>query len=106
MKKTRNTFFTEANMNYANFPTAGMPVNMPVQSSMNYNSFYSGPNMNGAQGMPNMSMQGVAPTDLESRLAKIERQMTRLEHRIAKLESSNTYINEDFESTTNNMYML
>lgn len=110
MKKTRNTFFTEANMNYASFPNMGMPANMPVQSSTQYNSFYSGPNMNPGASMPNampsMPMQGAAPTDLESRLAKIERQITRLEHRISKLESSNTFITEDFDSTTNNMYML
>ena len=89
-------------MNYASFPNMGMPANAPIQSQTAYNSFYSGPNPNQ---MPSMQSYA-APTDLESRLAKMERQITRLEHRISKLEQTNTYISEDFESTTNNMYML
>lgn len=102
MKKTRNTFFSEANMNYSGFnPNMNMPTaNAPFQSATAYNSFYAGPN-------PNQNMQSFAtPSDLESRLAKMERQISRLEHRISKLESNNTFINEDIDSTTNNMYML
>ena len=44
--------------------------------------------------------------NIDSRLAKIERQINRLEHRVSKLESTNTtYITEDIDSS-GNMYML
>lgn len=103
MRKNRNTFFSEANMNYSGYnPNMNMAANAPFQSASAYNSFYSGPNPN--QNMP--SMTNYAPSDLESRLAKMERQINRLEHRLSKLETNNTYISEDYESTTNNMYML
>lgn len=103
MKKNRNTFFSEANMNYSFNPN--VPQNMPVQSAANYNSFYSGPNPNNA--MPVMPNPGgyASSSDLESRLAKMERQISRLEYRLNKLETTNTYINEDIDNT-NNMYML
>ena len=43
---------------------------------------------------------------IDSRLAKIERQINRLEHRVSKLESTNTtYITEEIDSS-GNMYML
>ena len=43
---------------------------------------------------------------IDSRLAKIERQINRLERRVSKLESTNTtYITEDIDSS-GNMYML
>lgn len=106
MKKNRNTFFSEANMNYANYnPNMNMAANAPFQSATAYNSFYAGPNPNAMAG-GQMQNYAVAPTDLESRLAKIERQLNRLEHRVSKLETNNTYVTEDYESTTNNMYML
>ncbi len=96
MQKTRNSFFTEANMNYSgamNMPIP--PNNMPYQASTNYNSFYSGPNMNNQN----------YDSSIDSRLAKMERQINRLDHRISKLESINqTYI--DDIDTSNNMYML
>lgn len=104
MKKNRNAFFSEANMNYANYnPNMAMPAaNQPFQSATAYNSYYAGPNPNYNPGM-NMYAQN---SDLESRLAKMERQINRLEHRISKLETNNTYITEDYDNTTNNMYML
>lgn len=103
MKKNRNSFFTEANMSYSGYnPNVGynpninmMAPNAPYQSASAYNSFYSGP-------FPGNTNQ---PTDLESRLAKIERQINRLEHRVNKLESTNTYSTDDYDNTTN-MYML
>lgn len=98
MRKNRNSFFTEANMNYSNFPNpVPMNPNVPYQASTNYNSFYSGPG-----GSP------VYPGDsnIENRLAKMERQINRLEHRVNKLESINTtFIDGDID-TTNNMYMI
>lgn len=104
MKKNRNSFFSEANMNYANYNPNMMAANQPFQSATAYNSFYAGPNPNyGANMNMNPMYDG---SDLESRLAKMERQINRLEHRISKLETSNTYITEDYDNTTNNMYML
>ncbi len=98
MKKNRNSFFSEANMSYANYnQNMSMPANAPFQGQ-NYNYPYPGMMPN------NMGMSN--DSELESRLAKIERQINRLEHRLNKLEATNTYINEDYESTTNNMYML
>ena len=43
--------------------------------------------------------------DIEERLAKIERQITRLDKRISKIESS-TISTDDFETNSSNMYML
>ena len=90
MKKNRNSFFTETNT----FAQGMMPLTMPYQAGSSYNSYYTGPNM------------GMNPLDIETRLAKIERQINRLEHRISKLEgtTNNTYI-ENFDNT-DNMYMI
>lgn len=106
MKKTRNSFFTEANMSYSGYAPTNMnimPNNIPYQAQSSYNSFYAGqPNMNM---MPNYNQYN-QPDDIENRLAKIERQISRLEHRINKLESVNTtFVTEDIDSS-NNMYML
>lgn len=103
MRKNRNSFFTESNMNYQSFQNPNMPVqpmpqpNIPYQASTNYNSFYSGPNMN---------TQYPDSSSIENRIAKMERQINRLEHRINKLESTTTtYIDQDID-TSGNMYML
>ena len=94
MRKNRNSFFTESNT----FTQGVMPIppTMPYQAGTSYNSYYTGPNM----GIVNT--QG----DIETRVAKMERQINRLEHRISKLEgtTNNTYV-ENFD-TTDNMYML
>ena len=103
MKKNRNSFFTEANMSYSGYtPNMNMaPNNMPYQAGSSYNSFYAGPNM------MNTPMNQYNDTNsLDSRLAKMERQINRLEHRVSKLESANTtYITEEIDSS-GNMYML
>lgn len=97
MKKTRNSFFSEAGMYNQGFnANPQMPQGVPYQTMGGaYNSFYAGtPNM-----MPNNS-------DMESRLAKIERQINRLDHRISKLEANSNTIIDDYDSNTTNMYML
>lgn len=102
MRKNRNSFFTEANMNYSNFQNPGMmpQPNVPYQASTNYNSFYSGPGVN------NNALGYNDPSNIENRLAKIERQINRLDHRISKLENLNTtFIDNDIDSS-GNMYML
>lgn len=99
MRKNRNSFFTESNMNYSNFQAQGViPQAMPYANT-NYNSYYQAPN---APGMPY-----VDNTDsIENRLAKIERQINRLNARVNKLESLNTTFLDDNNDTTGNMYML
>ena len=76
-----------------------MMPNMPMQyQNMSQNaSFYAG------------NMPGLMPANNEysERLAKVERQISRLEHRISKLENNgNISSTDDYESTTNNMYII
>lgn len=96
MRKTRNSFFTESNMNYSNFQTQGtVPYN-----NANYNSYYQGQ-------MPNVGMPYVDNSNsIENRLAKIERQINRLNARVNKLESLNTTFLDDSLDSSSNMYML
>ena len=97
MRKNRNSFFTESNMNYSNFNTQAP---MPYSGGTNYNSFYQGQ-------IPNVGMPYVDNTDsIENRLAKIERQINRINARINKLESINTTFVDDTLDTSGNMYML
>lgn len=94
MRKNRNAFFAESNMNYQGYnPMAG---NIPYQTNSS-NSFYAGPMI------PNSAAEY---NDITQRLAKLERQLNRLEHRVNKLESTTIKSTEDFESTTNNVYMI
>lgn len=109
MKKDRNSFFNEASFqqSYGSaMPNMGMPMNNGFGSQASQ-SFYTGPMPGGA--MPNMNQmnQGANDymSDLESRLAKIERQINRLDARISKLESKGVVTTENFDNTTN-MYML
>ncbi len=106
MKKTRNTFFQESsyqsyNPNMQMMPNNGqmMPnANMPYQQASNY--FYAGP-------MPNNYNTNNTTNDIESRFAKIERQLNRLDYRISKLEGANNIVTTDeYENNTTNMYML
>ena len=98
MRKNRNSFFTESNMNYSNFQAQGaIPQAMPYANA-NYNPY---------QAQPNIGMPYVDNSDSrENRLAKIERQINRLNARINKLESLNTTFLDDNIDTSGNMYML
>ena len=106
MRKNRNSFFSEANMSYSGYnPNMNMNMmaaNAPYQASSAYNSFYSGPNPNLNPNYNYMNNN----TDLENRLAKIERQINRLEHRLSKLEANGTILTDDYDTNTTNMYML
>ena len=105
MKKTRNSFFAESSYQAYNPMQGGIPqtnqMNPPVtpgpyQSSSNY--FYQGP-------MPNNYTTN--ESDIESRFAKIERQLNRMDYRITKLESAgNVVSSDDVEINNSNMYML
>ena len=98
MRKNRNSFFTESNMNYSNFQAQGaIPQAMPYANA-NYNPY---------QAQPNIGMPYVDNSDsIENRLAKIERQINRLNARINKLESLNTTFLDDNIDTSGNRYML
>lgn len=106
MKKTRNAFFSESSFQSynPNINTMGAGMNqmqpqMPFQSGSNY--FYQGP-------MPNNYNTNMNSNDIESRLAKIERQLNRMDYRLSKLENGTTNISttEDYEINNSNMYML
>ncbi len=110
MKKDRNAFFNEANFSQSSYMgTPNMPNmngnfgnTMPTYGSQASQSFYSGPvpmNYNP------QSMGTDYTSDLESRLAKIERQINRMDARISRLESKGVTTTENFDNTTN-MYML
>lgn len=101
MKKERNTFFSEAqSSSYNYYPNPNMNMNMmptmPTQASQSSQSFYAGPTP--INGYNNYS-------DIESRLAKIERQISRLDNRVTKLEGLDTTSDYEIDSKTN-MYMI
>ena len=98
MRKNRNSFFTESNMNYSNFQAQGAISQAMPYANANYNPY---------QAQPNIGMPYVDNSDsIENRLAKIERQINRLNARVNKLESLNTTFLDDNIDTSGNMYML
>lgn len=110
MKKNRASFFNEST-NFAQFNPNAMNQNMMNPNMMNQpmpntpyvnsqSSFTASPYPNQMMPMP------MVQEDLESRLAKIERQINRLDHRITKLEQNTTLSTNDFESNINDMYMV
>lgn len=108
MKKDRNAFFNEANFSQSSFmgnpglPNPNFTGGIPAYGTQSSQSFYSGPApLNYNQQAMNMDYG----SDLESRLAKIERQINRLDARVSKLESKGFTSTENFDNTTN-MYML
>lgn len=105
MKKTRNAFFAESTyQSYNPNMSMQMPINngAPYQTASNY--YYQGPLPNA---MPNNYNTLNTTNDIESRLAKIERQINRIDYRLTKLENTNNIISsEDFDTNNSNMYML
>lgn len=106
MKKDRNAFFQNQSASSYFYPTGPMPMQnqmgypMATESSSN---FYQGPVMTPVyQNTENYS------SEIESRLAKIERQINRLDTRVSKLESemNSSNMSSPEYSTTNNMYMI
>lgn len=114
LKKDRNTFFEGSSMNMAfNTPQPQMmPVMMPMgqaqaQASQSFYQTTNTPMMNTMQ--PTYGTQTYNDSsinELESRMAKIERNMNRLENRISKLEGTTIYSNESYESSNSGMYMV
>lgn len=91
MRKNRNSFFSENNMNFQGYNP--MMPNMPYQNYNSSNAFYAG-------NMP------IDTNDFAERLSKVERQLNRLEHRISKLENNVVQSTDEYDSVTNNMYMI
>ncbi|MDD2504980.1 MAG: hypothetical protein PHF21_01760 [Bacilli bacterium] len=108
MKKERNAFFQSVGYNSMNpnMMHQGMP-GAPAQISSNAN-FYAGPPLNAGPNIgPNMNQSNI-PVDIDSRLAKIERQINRLETRVNKLEGDSgiaNYPDNDY-NYSNSMYMV
>lgn len=101
MKKTRNSFFAESSYQAYN-PNMNMPQPAPYQTASNY--FYQGP---APAAMPNNYNTLNTGNDIESRLAKIERQLNRIDYRLTKLENVNNIMtSDDFDTSNSNMYML
>ena len=99
MKKDRNAFFEQSAYNKAFYPTPNMMVNpTPSIASTTSQSFFEGPYVtnNGYNEY----------TDLETRLAKIERQINRLDARLNKLENYNSYSKTDNINNNTDMYMV
>ena len=97
MRKNRNAFFAENNMNFQGYNP--IVANAPYQNVSANSSFYSGQ-------LPMQMPMNVDMNEISERLAKIERQISRLEHRINALESNTMKSTDDFESTSGNMYMI
>jgi hypothetical protein len=89
MLRNRNSFFPDTNINNMN----GMP-----QPIGNYNM----PNNQNMYGTSPM-MQPMNNEDIDSRIAKLERQINRLDNRITKLENASKIVNDDISSS---MYMM
>lgn len=117
MKKDRNSFFQSSNFNMsASTNTPMMPNGMMGNMAPMPNGMM--PNMNATGGayygmnsmtpgtMPNyMPSPGVNASEIEARLAKLERAINRLDARISKLEGTTFYSKDTYESD-GNMYMV
>lgn len=111
MKKERNAFFQNQSASSYFYPTGNAAMNMG--SMQNYggypmatessSNFYQGPII-----APMPSQTNDYSSEIETRLAKIERQLNRLDMRISKLESeiTNPLGNASDYSTNSNMYMV
>ena len=110
MKKDRNTFFQESSyMNMMGVPNQNM-INNPFATQAYANQgFYAGPlnaQMNyNTGGEQNQNNYGYDYSEIESRLAKLERQINRLDMRLSKLEQNSFYTTDDIDNTTN-VYMV
>lgn len=105
MKKDRNAFFQNQSSSSYFYPTQpanpmSMGPNMYPMATESSSNFYQGPANFNASNMQNDNYM----SELESRLAKIERSINRLDTRVSKLESEISMTNQS-EYVTNN-YMV
>lgn len=111
MKKDRNSFFESSNFNMSTMSSPNMPMNAPMnmmggmpQMNAASNSFYASNNMPMPTPLPNYpNMANSTLTELESRIAKIERNINRLDARLSKLEGNSFQTPYDSDG---NMYMV
>ena len=108
MKKERNSFFESSSYNMNAMGTNFNAMNPNAIPNMGSN-FYANQNIPmPLPVMPNMN-QGMGMNDtfneLESRIAKLERNINRLDARISKLEGNNFYSNTTYEND-GTMYMV
>ena len=108
MKKERNSFFESSSYNMNAMGTNFNTMNPNAFTNMGSN-FYANQNIPmPLPVMPNMN-QGMGMNDtlneLESRIAKLERNINRLDARISKLEGNNFYSNTTYEND-GTMYMV
>ncbi len=99
MKKDRNAFFEQTAYNKAFYPTPNIMANpTPSFASTSSQSYFDGPYVtnNGYNDY----------NDLDTRLAKIERQIHRLDARINKLENNNTFSQTESINDNTDMYMV
>jgi len=98
MKKDRNAFFDGYNMNQGvNMGQMGPNMMMPG------GGMQPGGMPSGMGNMPGMPM----PTDIDARIAKLERAINRLETRVSKLEGeAGSYYPEHDFNQSNSMYMV
>jgi len=97
MKKDRNTFFSEYGFNQMNQMNQGPNMMMPGGGIHHHGGAHDS--------MPSHHMP--MPTDIDSRIAKLERAINRLETRISKLEGDGHITQTDHETHFNNsMYMV
>lgn len=105
MKKDRNAFFQNQSSSSYFYPTQApqpmMQTGYPMATESSSN-FYQGPVMAPAANYQNTDSYS---SELESRLAKIERSINRLDTRISKLESEIQTNGGSSEYVTNN-YMV
>lgn len=102
MKKSRNSFFQESSYQAYN-PNMQMQ-GAPFETASNY--YYQGPIPMQSQ-FPNNYNTLNSTNDIESRLAKLERQINRIDYRLSKLENANNIMtSDDFDTNNSNMYML
>ena len=84
----------------------GVPYGNYPMATESASSFYQGPAVMPNQNMTMSGMNNDYNNELETRLAKIERQINRLDTRLSKLESEMSTNLGTNEYTTNNMYMV
>ena len=112
MLKSRNSFFSESNMNsinYVNPNPSNMNYMMPnVQTQSASNSFYQGPAVMPETypnylNYPTQTGTNQQINDYDNRLAKLERSINSLDARITKLENKAQMTTDEI---TNNLYMV
>jgi len=119
MKKDRNSFFESSNfnmsamgpnmnmngMNMGGTNMGGMNMGMPSINAASSN-FYAAQNMPMPMpNYPNFQGNGSTLTELESKLAKLERSINRLDARLTKLEGNSFSATTTYDSD-GNMYMV